>query len=89
MTVYRKDPNSRTDFTVDWAGWLADGEQLATSDWTVPTGITTDDETHDATTATIWLTGGTLGDVYQVVNRIETDQGRIDERTMRIHIIDR
>ena len=84
-----KDPQAVLDFRVDWSAWLADGDAIDTSNWTVPEGITQASATHDDTTATIWLSGGTLGETYSLTNRITTEQGRTDDRTIRVSVRDR
>ncbi|MER7070987.1 hypothetical protein [Terrabacter sp. NPDC000476] len=81
-----KDPTAVLDYQVDWSKWLAAGETIATSVWTVPTGLTKDSEAKADTTATVWLSGGQLDAVHAVVNRITTNQGRQDERTFYIAI---
>jgi hypothetical protein len=85
---YTKDPNSEVDFVVDWSRWLAirDSDTISTSTWVVPSGITKTDDTHTTTTATIWLSGGTLGQTYDVVNRVTTAAGRIEDHTLTIYI---
>lgn len=94
METKLKDPNARLDFRVDWADeeegpWLAAGEEIASSTWIVPPGITEDSDDHDATTAWVWLTGGTVGQTYAITNRITTNQARIDDRTMKIYVTER
>ena len=101
----RKDPDAVLDYKRDWnrrppatpngnpgvpgTGWLAEGETIATSTWTVPDGLTKDSESHDDTTATVWLSGGTLGANYIITNHITTSQGRSDERSLPIEIRNR
>lgn len=85
---YLKDPISVLDYTVDWSDWL-DGDTIATSIWTVPTGITQASETETTTAATIWLSGGTDGSDYTVTNRITTVGGRTDERSIVIVVRNR
>lgn len=84
---FLKDPQERQDYTVDWAAndYLADGETIASSTWTVPSGITQYSTASNTNTATtIWLEGGTHGEEYYIVNNIETSNGRIAERSIKI-----
>lgn len=81
--AFRKDPDAVLDYLVDWAAWL-DGDSIATSTWVVPSGITKDSSTATTTTAMIWLSGGTTGVSYSLVNRIVTAAGRTDDRTIVI-----
>jgi hypothetical protein len=89
MTSFTKDPDAVLDYRWDWTAWLADGEAISTSVVLAPAGITLDSDTNDTTSTTAWLSGGTNGTDYDVVNRISTNQGRTDDRTMRIHVMQR
>jgi hypothetical protein len=89
MTSFTKDPDAVLDYRWDWTAWLADGEVISTSVVLAPAGITLDSDTNDTTSTTAWLSGGTNGTDYDVVNRISTNQGRTDDRTMRIHVMQR
>lgn len=85
--VKEKDPDAVLDFGFNWEPWL-DGDTLATSTWVVPTGITKDSDLLTAIgIATIWLSGGTLYEVYRVVNRITTAGGRENDRTLVIKMV--
>lgn len=87
-----KDPQSVLDYAVDWSEWLATGDTITSSSWTVSgpdSGLVIDTDTNDDNSATVWLSGGTLSKTYSVVNTIVTDQGRGDERTIRITVIDK
>lgn len=80
-----KDPDEYLDYKIKWSARLA-GDTIASSEWIVPDGIVGDQESADTTITTIWLNGGTLGRTYSIVNRIETDGGRIMDQTARIKI---
>jgi hypothetical protein len=80
---FNKDPQSVLDYQVDWSDWL-DTDEISTSTWSAPAGITIDSETETDTTATVWLSGGTDGERYEVTNEITTDGGRTDNRTILI-----
>lgn len=86
-----KDPDSRLDYRADWASWLAesaDDDAIDTSEWiiTPDDDLTQDGESQTATTATVWLVGGTLGQLYAVTNRITTAQGRTEDHTIPLLI---
>lgn len=90
MTLFQKDPNATLDYKRDWAVWLAPfGDTILTSAWIVPAGLTKGTDTSTSTTATVWLSGGTAGQSYDVVNRVVTTQGRTDDRTMQIVVRER
>jgi len=85
-TTFTKDPDAVLDYTRSWADWLADGETISTSTWIAESGITVDSDTNDTTTATVWLSGGTAGEDYELTNRITTSASRTDDRTFRIQV---
>ncbi len=97
LATVEKDPEAELDFGIDWSSWLATSETISTSTWTVPTGIivsTDSDHTGDpnipgGTDTKVWLTGGTAGTDYLVVNTIVTNQYRTDQRTICVKVRDR
>lgn len=80
-----KDPDEVLDYVVDWADRL-DGDTIAESTWIVPDGITKVSDGHDDSTVTIWLSGGTIGTAYSLVNRIVTAAARTMDQTVRLKI---
>ena len=86
MVIFLKDPEAVLDYKIDWSAWLGI-DVLITSAWTVPAGITTDSDTSDATSTTIWLSGGTIGQSYELTNHITTASGREDDRTITIMMV--
>lgn len=83
MTTFLKDPDAVLDYQLDWSDWL-DSDTISTSEWIVPAGITNDSDTETTTTTTIWLSGGTAGTIYSLVNRIVTAGGRTQDQTIKI-----
>lgn len=78
------------DYPFDWTDILNGTiDAINTSTFTVePTGltITSPAATHDATTATVWATGGTPGATYKVYNTIVTVGGRTFKDFIRIRV---
>lgn len=68
-----KDAQSILDFSIDLSNLLQTGETINTSSWSVPTGITQVTATNSDEIATIWLSGGTLNNTYELVNTVVTD----------------
>lgn len=73
------------------------GATISTSTWTVPTGITQNSANTSAVTikgvayaistvATIWLSGGTAGSSYDLLNVITTSDGRTLSQTITIRV---
>jgi hypothetical protein len=85
MSTFIKDPDAVLDYVFDWSSWLGT-DTISVSAWTADSGLTVDSSTNTTTTATVWLSGGTAGEVYEVVNHITTAAGREDDRTMKIKV---
>ncbi len=86
------DPSEVLDYTCDWSVFLDDGgspsDTILTSSWTVTqAGSPVPDitsETNTTNSATAFLGGCTLGEVYRLSNKIVTAQGRTAERTITL-----
>lgn len=83
-----KDSAAVLDYGYNWALWLGT-DTIVTSTWVVETGLTKGADTHDTTTTTVWLSGGTVGESYLVTNHIVTTGGRTDERTFSVSVRNR
>jgi len=91
MTTYIKDPDAVLDYQRDWSAWLTDAETITASTWTpdpsnTDTDLTIDSDSHTATGATLWLSGGTVGATYRITNHITTSAGRQNDSTIAWHI---
>jgi hypothetical protein len=82
-TMPLKDPNDILDYTINWATWLG-SDTIASSIWSVPTGLTQVTASNSTTAATIWLSGGAAGSTYIVTNQIVTAAGRTKEDSIII-----
>ena len=88
LKTFYKDPDAKLDYTVDWTEWLTN-DTISASAWVVPSGITESSTSKTTTEATVWLSGGTTGVVYEITNRITTTLGRIDDRSFNVKIQDK
>ena len=90
IDTFRKTPDERLDYTIDWTAWLPVGDTIdGVPAWTVPAGLTLDAQAHDTQKATAWITSGVVGQTYTVVCRVTTAEGRVAERTIAIVVVDR
>jgi hypothetical protein len=73
--TFIKDPNASKDYPIDWSGFLAAGEGIASSQWIVPDGITVvpGSEDIDGAVTVASFSGGQNGVNYAITNRIVTD----------------
>ena len=84
---FSKSPLAKLDYTVDWEDWLATGETISSATWTIPSGLTDEEnESNTTTSATAWVSGGSVGTEYQLVCKIVTSEAREDARTIRITV---
>jgi hypothetical protein len=84
-----KDPDDVKDYLFDWSAWLGDEDTIETSTFILPAGLTADSDSNTTTTATIWISGGTIGNTYKVLNRIVTAGGRTMDRTALLVVAER
>jgi len=90
MSTYLKDPDAVLDYQVDWSDWLPAGDTITASQWfSSDAALVVDADTFTGTTATVWISGGDNRKRYTVTNRITTDGGRTDDRTITIRIAQR
>ena len=83
MATFIKDPDSLLDYVVDWETWL-NGDYIVSADTSAQTGVSVASETNTSVKHTIWVSGGTVGNEYQVTSRIWTNVGRKDDRTFTL-----
>ena len=90
MASYKKDPNAVLDYTFDWSAWLAPiVDSISTAVFTLTGGLVQVSKTNTATTATIFVSGGTVGTPATISCRITTAGGRTEDRTIKLTVIDR
>lgn len=90
---FLKDPGAVIDYVIDWSvGYLQSGEQITASDWVISPAGAAQDLAIESTpsvvsgVASVFVVGGIAGKIYQLTNRIATDQGRTDERSITIRV---
>ena len=86
---FTKDPDSVLDYVMDWSDWLGATDTISVSTWAADAGITIDSNTNSTTTATVWLSGGTVRRKYIVTNSIETNEGRSVDRSILVRCIEK
>ena len=85
--TFSKDAQATLDYAIDWTDWLG-SDTIASSTWSVPSGITSVSTSNTSKKATIFLSGGSVGSTYQLTNRITTSNSpqRVEERSIKILI---
>lgn len=82
-----KDPNATLDFAMLWLDELGT-DTITSSEWLPVDGITIVSDTFTQTTSVVWLSGGSTGAIYTLTNRIQTATGRIDDRSVKIQVLE-
>ena len=89
MSYYLKDPGSRVDYAIEWLPYLA-GQTIEASQWTVDPaeqdGLAISDPRGDGSRTAASFTGGIVGQVYRVSNRVTLSDGTIDERSICLRV---
>lgn len=94
--VGEKDPDAVLNYSIDWTDWL-DGLSLGGSSWTRATGstgITVDASTYTTTKATLYVSGGTAGETYRIINHITTSTSTgarklTQQRSIQVDVLER
>lgn len=75
------------DYSVDWSVLASAADPISLSVWEcADTALTISNQTHTATTSTLWLSSVVPGKWYEVVNTVTTSSGRKDSRTANVFI---
>lgn len=91
MTFLLKDPQAVLDYAIDWgAQYLGDGDALADSSWAVlpdeVDGVAIVGSTFGDRITTVNVSGGIAGRIYRLANRVVTQSGRVDERSVVLRV---
>lgn len=87
-----KDPDALLDYAVNWSSWLPTGDSISTFDVAVEAGDVVLDTPAPSETdgvVTAWISGGSVGKTGRVRFRVTTTQGRTDDRSIFLKIIER
>ena len=86
--AFKKDPNATLDYSVDWTAWLG-ADTITAVTWVLSGGLSKVSQSHTPKIATILVSGGTVGAVETATCRITTAEGRVDDRTITLNIVER
>lgn len=90
-----KDPYAVLDYTLDFTNWLPAGDTISSVTITAETisgdaaPLVIDTTSHTDYVATADVSGGTVGNIYNVEYRINTANGLKDSRNIRIKVVER
>lgn len=80
-----KDPSDVLDYKLDLTA-LLDGDTIETAT-VAAEGVTVDDDEHDGSSVTVWLSGGSSG-FAKVTITVQTNGDRTFERSVQIRVAD-
>ncbi|MEY4270439.1 MAG: hypothetical protein RLZZ58_1655 [Pseudomonadota bacterium] len=90
MSLVLKDPGAAIDYQFDWGSYYLSGQAILASEWAVDPaavdGLATANASHDALVSRATISGGRIGQVYRLTNRVSLTDGQIDERTITIRV---
>lgn len=91
MTLLLKDPAAVLDYAIDWgADYLGETDTLSQSSWSVDPdeqdGVAIVNSEFDDHSSTVNAGGGIPGRIYRLFNRVVTQSGRVDERSVVLRV---
>lgn len=86
LKKFVQDPDEVLDYTIDWSEWLAEGDTITAATSTPDAGITVDSTSFTVNSTTIWISGGTPGEKYNISVHVTTNGGREGDRSITIEI---
>lgn len=89
--MFFKEPQEDDrDFGIGWADWLIDingaALTIASSVWSVPSGLVHEADDIEGTSTIVKLSGGTWGATYELSNTITASNGEVETRWIIIRI---
>lgn len=84
-----KDTQAELDYYFQWGAWLQPGETIVNTSITIsPAGqlAVKDSPINGGDKTLVWLRDGNDDTRYTVTNKIVTNQGRIDRRSMFVDV---
>lgn len=87
--AFPKTPEAVLDYAFDWSDWLESTETISSHTVAVEVGLTKDSDSESGGVVTVWLSGGTDGEIYIVTCEITTSMSRTEERNIVIRCGDR
>lgn len=87
--TYDHDPDAVLDYRWDWSLWLQGADTISSHQVIIDGTVVLGTNSHDDTSVTAWISGGAAGENARVTARITTAQGRTDDRTIVLDVMER
>lgn len=92
MSLYLKDADSSIDHGIDWSAHLA-GQTILASAWSVEPveagGLTIEASAFEAVRTSVRVSGGVVGRVYRLTNRVTLSDGQVEDRSVTFRVEER
>lgn len=85
--IFTKDPAAIKDYGFDYALWMSSGDTITSSVFSVGGTCAVTSSSTSSHTAICFVSSGTAGTISKLSNRIVTGQGRTEERSADMRII--
>jgi hypothetical protein len=91
--MFLKDPGSTLDYRVDWTAACPEGHAIVTSSWHIEPdmagGLQVEAHALEGKQATVRVSGGAVGTLSRIVNRVGFSNGSVEERTLALRVEER
>ncbi len=77
-------PDETLNYTFDWSDSVGEETIVSSSFSIMPTGPELTNQTHTDTTATAYLSGCEVGQVYRLTNQVVTSAETTEERSVTL-----
>ncbi|MEW8522537.1 MAG: hypothetical protein AB2552_05740 [Candidatus Thiodiazotropha endolucinida] len=81
-----KHPDSSKWYWLAWSDEELNGATIISATWTAPAGLTVDAEQFSTPLTGVRLSGGVVGQFYEVVLQIQTSDNQILHETLTIEV---
>lgn len=71
--ILELDLNNLLDFSIQWSGFLTDGDEIIFSEWFLPSELCLSDSSYNGTISTAWIKPTSTAaeyETYDVLNRV-------------------
>ena len=85
--IFQKAPQDIVDFSEAWGNWLIGSDTIVSAAWAADSGLTILSSSLTPTTTTVFVSGGTAGQIYALRGAIATAAGRIEVRSALVYVL--
>lgn len=84
---WQKSPASTLDYRFGWEDWMRDGDSILRADIDIkPSGLILEQTAIEGDSVYVWVSGGEDHVNYRITCKIETADGRIDEKREMLRV---